>query len=157
MRKVLGQDGATLAQIDAAGRITLGLESGAPIGLVRSNGEVFADEAGGRLIARVTGSGEVSDERYERLGSVDSVGTVRDKTGRVAGKVGEAVDAAVLLLLLERRLPAENLPPQPAPGSATLMDEALELVKEETRYPGIKRSYKPLTDEEVYGKVRSPS
>ncbi|MDQ2817478.1 MAG: hypothetical protein M3T49_04610, partial [Candidatus Eremiobacteraeota bacterium] len=104
MRRILSTDAAVVAKVDALGKITLGDDPGQPVGLARSTGEVYADEAGAGRVAAVDASGWVTDADYDRVGNIDASGLVRDRAGTIVGKVEEPVDGAVLLMILSGRL-----------------------------------------------------
>ena len=92
------------------------------------------------------------DARHEFVGSVDVSGRVLDMTGRTVGTASQAVDGAALLLLIGNLAPASIAPPSPPPEAAsTMMDEVLA-ISDETTSPGVRKNYKPLTDDDVIGK-----
>ncbi|MBC5823372.1 MAG: hypothetical protein GIW99_06245 [Candidatus Eremiobacteraeota bacterium] len=150
MRTIRSGEGAVVAQVDALGRIILGQEPGPPVGLIRGNRELYGDEAGAQRLATLDASGWVNDEERERVGNIDAAGLVRDRDGLVVGKVEEPVDGAVLLMILAGRFTASGGSPRAPQAAATLMDEAQE-IGEQTSYPGVRRNYAPLTDDELFG------
>ena len=152
MRYVYGSDGNVAATIDSAGMVTLGSEAGAIVGVVRSDTDVFSGEAGAEWLGRVDSDRRVFDAQYQFVGSIDVSGRVHDVTGRLVGTAGQAVDGAALLLLVGKLAPDLLTPPSP-PQSAqsTVMDEVIALAEEEAG-PRVRRNYKPLTDEDVFGR-----
>lgn len=151
MRYVYGADGNVAAAIDSSGRVTLGIEPGATVGLVSSDTDVFAGEAGAQWLGRIDADGRVFDAQYQFVGSVDAKGLVMDMTGRLVGTAAQPVDGAALLLLVGSLAPeALARPAPPADKSTTVMDEVIAL-SEENAAPGIRKTYKPLTDEDVHG------
>jgi len=147
-------DGNVAATIDSVGRVTLGNESGAFVGVVRGDTEVYGDEAGGELLGRIDSDRRVFDARHEFVGSVDASGRVLDMMGRLVGKAEEAIDGAALLLLVGSLDPQAIAPASPpAESLSTMMDEVLALADENERAgPGVRKNAKPLTDEDVFGK-----
>ena len=123
MRPVYGVNGSVVAVVDSSGAVTLGDGPGPVIGSVRGN-EIFSDEAGARLVGHVDSGGRVYDSDHEIVGRVEASMLVADKHASRAGRVFEAVDAGVLLLLVANR---ERETPQSASladdGGATVMDE----------------------------------
>ena len=156
MRYVYGADGNVAATIDSAGMVTLGSEPGAIVGVVRSDTDVFAGEAGAQWLGRVDSDRRIFDAQYQVVGSIDASGRVRDVTGRIVGTASEAVDGAALLLLAGSLAPDLLEPPRPpAAGQATVMDEVRELAGEDAG-PRVRKNYKPLTDEDVFGRPHKP-
>ncbi len=151
MRYVYGRDGNVAATIDSAGRITLGVEPGAAVGVVRGDTDVFSGEAGAQWLGRVDSDRRVFDERYQCVGSIDVSGRVLDITGRLVGTASHAVDGAALLLLIGYLMPELLEPPAPPAAAKTVMDEVFALADEDSG-PGIRKNYKPLTDEDVFGR-----
>ena len=151
MRNVYGADGNVAARIDSSGRVCLGFEAGAVVGLVRSETDVFAGEAGVEFLGRVDADGHVYDAQHQIVGSVDASGRVLDVTMRLVGTVELAVDGAALLLLVGSLAPDALRPPPPPEPKRSIMEEALELA-EEDRFPSVRKNYRPLTDDEVFGK-----
>lgn len=151
MRNVYGADGNVAARIDSSGRVSLGYEPGAVVGLVRSDTDVFAGEAGVEFLGRVDADGHVYDAQHQIVGSVDGSGRVLDVTARLVGTVELAVDGAALLLLVGQLAPDALRPPPPPEPRRSIMEEALELADED-HFPGIRKNYRPLTDDEVFGK-----
>ena len=154
MRYVYRTDGNVAATIDSIGRVTLGQESGAVVGVIRGETEVFGDEAGAELLGRIDSDRRVFDARHEFVGSVDASGRVLDMVGRMVGKAHEAIDGAALLLLVGALEPDAVAPPAPPPESlSTMMDDVIALADENERAgPRIRKDAKPLTDEDVFGK-----
>jgi hypothetical protein len=152
MRHVYGADGSVVATIDSSGRVTLGADPGAIVGLVRTDTDVFAGEAGVEWLGRVDSDRRVFDAQYQFVGSIDISGRVTDQTGRLVGTASDAVDGAALLLLVATLAPETVAPPElPPETESTVMDEVTALEEEHGR-PGIRKTYKPLTDEDVFGK-----
>lgn len=151
MRNVYGADGNVAARVDSSGRVSLGRESGAVVGLVRAETDVFAGEAGVEFLGRVDSDGHVYDAQHQIVGSIDASGRVLDVTMRLVGTVEAAVDGAALLLLVGALDPDVLRPPPPPEPSRSIMEEALELAQED-RFPGVRKNYRPLTDDEVFGK-----
>ena len=150
MRYVHAIDGNVAATIDSTGRVSLGHEPGPIIGLVRAS-DVYADEAGADLIGHVEPEGRIVDAEHNFVGSVDVHGRVTDRSGRVVGRADRPVDGVVLLLLVGRVAPAVLASPNPSPApTETIMDETLALA-EESASPGVRKNYKPLSDEDVLG------
>lgn len=150
MRYVYGTDGNVVASIDALGRVTLGADAGEAVGLVR-DADVYSGEAGNELLGRLSENRRVVSLRGEFVGSVDANGRVSDPTGRIVGAVDEPVDGAALLLLVAPINPQTIAPPTaPADSGSTIMDEVMSL-SEENAQPGIRKNYKPLTDDDVFG------
>lgn len=151
MRNIFGADGNVAARVDSSGRVSLGRESGAVVGLVRSQIEVFAGEAGVEFLGRIDADGRIYDAQHQIVGSVDASGRVLDVTKRLVGTVELAVDGAALLLLVGSLDPGALRPPPPPEPKKSIMEEALELAQQDT-FPGIRKNYRPLTDAEVFGK-----
>jgi hypothetical protein len=120
--------------------------------LVRSDTDVFAGEAGAEWLGRVDADHRIFNAQYEFVGSMDASGRIFDVTGRIVGTASQPVDAAALLLLVSALAP-EALSPQAPPADlpATVMDEVTALA-EENQNPGIRKDYKPLTDDDVFGR-----
>jgi len=154
VRYVYRSDGNVAATIDSVGRVTLGQESGAIVGVIRGDTEVFGDEAGAELLGRIDSDRRVFDAHHEFVGSVDASGRVLDMVGRMVGKADEAIDGAALLLLVAALAPELVAPPAPPPDSlSTMMDDVLALADENAAAgPRIRKDAKPLTDEDVFGK-----
>lgn len=151
MRYIYGADGNVAGTVNTSGEVTLGLESGPIVGVVRADAEVYGDEAGAELLGKAGEDGRIADSHAQFVGSVDVSGRVLDATGRMVGRAERVVDGAVLLLLIARVNPAALEGPAIRPESETsIMDEVLELSEENSR-PGVRKKYKPLTDEEVFG------
>jgi len=161
MRNIRYSNGTVAAQVDAQGRITLGDGSGPSIGLIRHNLEVFADEAGAFRIARIDADGRVFNEQHEHIGHTNQSGVVHDRVARPVGLAQEPIDGAVLVLIHEGLLPAGG-PSGPAQSDLsssqsqprvepTVMDEVLTLSQDDPLYPGVRRNYRPLTDDELFG------
>ena len=151
MRNVYGADGNVAARIDSSGRVSLGIEPGAIVGLVRSDTDVFAGEAGVEFLGRLDSDGHVFDAQHQIVGSIDASGRVLDVTMRLVGTCEIAVDGAALLLLVGSLDPDKLRPPPPPEPTRSIMEEALELAQEDT-FPGVRKHYRPLTDDEVFGK-----
>ena len=152
MRYVYGSDGNVAATVDSSGRVTLGVEPGAIVGLVRGDTDVFAGEAGAEWLGRVDSDRRVFDTQHQCVGSVDVNGRILDVTGRMVGTAHTAIDGAALLLLVASLAPDAVAAPLPPPSAAsTMMDEVIAM-SEESAQPGVRKNYKPLTDEEVFGK-----
>jgi hypothetical protein len=151
MRHVYGADGNVAATIDSSGAVTIGSEPSAVVGLLRGETDVFAGEAGAEWLGRIGADGRVFDAQYQFVGAVDVNGRITDSTGRTVGSTGHAADGAVLLLLVGALVPGLLAPPPP-PQSATstIMDEVAALA-EENAMPGVRKNYKPLTDDDVFG------
>jgi hypothetical protein len=112
--------------VDSSGAVTLGDGPGPVIGSVRGN-EIFGDEAGSRSVGHVDGDGRVYDADHEIVGRVEASMLVADKHASRAGRVFEAVDAGVLLLLVpEQEGVAPRPVPHPSDDRATVMDEVLD-------------------------------
>jgi hypothetical protein len=151
MRYVHGADGDVVATIDSSGRITLGMEPGAVVGIILSKTEVYADEAGAEWVGRIDPDRHIVNPEYEIVGTVDVSGRVLDPVGRTLGHVEEAVDGAVLILLIGRIRPEViSGPAPPGESEATMMDDVLELADEQ-KTPGVRKNFRPLTDAEVFG------
>ena len=151
MRSIFGADGNIAARVDSSGRISLGRESGAVVGLVRSDTDVFAGEAGVVWLGRIDADGRIHDAQHQIVGNVDASGRVLDITARLVGTVEQAIDGAALLLLVGSLSPEVLLPPPPPEPKKSIMEEAMELASED-HFPGIRKNYRPLTDDEVFGK-----
>ncbi|HYK53182.1 MAG TPA: hypothetical protein VEV38_06600 [Candidatus Eremiobacteraceae bacterium] len=151
MRNIFGADGNIAARVDSSGRVTLGFEPSATVGLVRSDTDVFAGEAGVEWLGRVDADGRVYDAQHQVVGNIDASGRVLDITARLVGTVELAVDGAALLLLVGSLAPDSLRPPPPPEPKRSIMEEAMELASED-HYPGIRKNYRPLTDDEVFGK-----
>jgi hypothetical protein len=152
MRHVYSANGTVVATIDSSGRVTLGADPGATVGLVRADTDVFAGETGVEWLGRVDSDRRVFDARYQFVGSIDVSGRVTDQTGRLVGTASDAVDGAALLLLVATLAPdSVAAPASPPQTTSTVMDEVTALAEEQGG-PGIRKSFKPLTDEDVYGK-----
>lgn len=151
MRNIFGADGSIAARVDSSGRVSLGFEPSATVGLVRSHTDVFAGEAGVEWLGRVDADGRVYDAQHQVVGNVDASGRVLDVTARLVGTVELAVDGAALLLLVGSLAPDALRPPPPPEPKRSIMEEAMELASED-HYPGIRKNYRPLTDDEVFGK-----
>lgn len=151
MRNIYGADGNVAARVDSSGRVSLGFEAGAIVGLVRSDTDVLAGEAGVEWLGRIDADGHVYDAQHQIVGSVDASGRVLDVTARMVGTVEQAVDGAALLLLVGALSPDTLRPPPPPEQKRSVMEEAMELA-EEDRYPGIRKNVRPLTDDEVFGR-----
>ena len=149
MRQLRGPDDRVVASVDATGLLTLGTEPGPPIGLVQAK-ECFADTAGAQRIAHVDANGRVIGAEHETLGAVDVNGRVVDQNGTLRGYVEDPADAAALLAIVARY--ERLLPDAPSEASAPLMDEVLDQMDKLTTEPPIQRPYKPLTDEDLFGK-----
>ena len=149
MRQLRGPDDRVVACVDATGLLTLGVGPGRPIGLVRAN-ECFADTAGARRLAFVDATGRVIGADYETLGTVDVNGKVVDPGGMLCGHVEDPADAAALLAIVARH---EALVQEiPIVEKEPLMGEVLEQMEKLSTEPPIQRPYKPLTDEDLFGK-----
>jgi hypothetical protein len=148
MRDIKGANGFVVARVDSSGNITLGPEGGPIVGRATNAGEVFDDEAGVHQIGRVDGEGTIFNMEYESIGKTDAWGRVYDKGGSLVGHVEKAVDAGVLMLMVEPTQTSQAPPPTPEQESA-LMREALEL-GEEQRFPKVRKDYKPLTDRDLH-------
>lgn len=123
MRPVYGVSGSVVAVVDSSGAVTLGDGPGPVIGAVRGN-EIFCDEAGAQRVGHVDGDGRVYDADHEIVGRVEASMLVADKHMSRAGRVFEAVDAGVLLLLVagqDRIAPSDE--PLQTVDSETVMDE----------------------------------
>lgn len=151
MRNIFGADGNIAARVDSSGRVSLGFEPSAIVGLVRSETDVFAGEAGVEWLGRIDADGRVYDAQHQVVGNVDASGRVLDVTARRVGTVELAVDGAALLLLVGPLSPDALRPPPPPEPKRSIMEEAMELAAED-HYPGIRKNYRPLTDDEVFGK-----
>ncbi|HEY7981037.1 MAG TPA: hypothetical protein VID19_06100 [Candidatus Eremiobacteraceae bacterium] len=134
MRPVYGTSGSVVAVVDSSGAVTLGDGPGPVIGAVRGN-EIFGDEAGARLVGHVDSDGRVYDADHEIVGRVEASMLVADKYQSRAGRVFEAVDAGVLLLLVaeQDREPSRTAPP--ADADPTVMDELLATDAKVIRIP----------------------
>jgi hypothetical protein len=152
LRYVYGVTGNVAATIDSSGRVTLGTEPGEAIGIVQGDTTVFGDEAGAEKLGSIDPEGHIRDAQYQVVGNVDVIGRVTDMTGRMIGRAEFPIDGAVLLLLVVPVNPeaAELAPPPDA--VSTMMEEALSLA-EEHAVPGVRKNYRKLTDEDVYGKA----
>ena len=156
MRYVYGIAGGIAATIDSSGIVTLGSEPGPPLGCVRGDTDVYADEVGAERLGGVDQDGRVRDAQFQIIGTVDASGRVIDTSSRVVGRVDRPVDAAVLLLLIAPNHPEAIAPPEPSSDDqATIMEETLSLAEEQSR-PGIRKNYRKLTDADVYGKAPPP-
>lgn len=151
MRNIYGADGNIAARVDSSGRVSLGFEPSAIVGLIRSDTDVFIGEAGVELLGRIDSDGHVFDAQHQVVGNVDASGRVLDVTARLVGTVELAIDGAALLLLVGSLTPDALRPPPPPEPKRSVMEEALELA-EEDHFPGIRKNYRPLTDDEVFGK-----
>ena len=151
MRNIYGADGNVAARVDSSGRVSLGFEPSATVGLVRSDTDVFAGEAGIEWLGRIDADGHVYDAQHQIVGNVDASGRVLDMTARMVGTVEHAIDGAALLLLVGALSPDTLRPPPPPETKRSIMEEAMELA-EEDRYPSVRKNYRPLTDDEVFGK-----
>jgi len=151
MRNIYGADGNIAARVDSSGRVSLGFEPSATVGLVRSDIDVFVGEAGVEWLGRIDADGRVFDAQHQVVGNVDASGRVLDVTARLVGTVEVAVDGAALLLLVGALSPGSLQPPRPPEPKRSIMEETMELADED-RYPGIRKNYRPLTDDEVFGK-----
>ncbi|HET9343966.1 MAG TPA: hypothetical protein VFO25_13745 [Candidatus Eremiobacteraceae bacterium] len=151
MRNIYGADGNIAARVDSSGRVSLGFEPSAIVGIVRSDTDVFSGEAGVEWLGRIDSDGRIFDAQHQVVGNVDASGRVLDVTARLVGTVEFAVDGAALLLLVGSLSPDVLRPPPPPEPKRSIMEEAMELA-EEDRAPGIRKNYRPLTDDEVFGK-----
>ena len=151
MRQVRGADGNIAATIDSSGRVMLGSEPGPIIGLLRSDAHVFEGELGIEDLGRIDADSRVYNAMHEAVGSVDASGRVMDIGQRTVGYVELPGDGAVLLLLVARHAPGVLEHEPPADAKSPMMDEALSLA-EEDRTPHIRKNYKPLTDDDVFGR-----
>jgi hypothetical protein len=148
VRDIKGANGFVVARVDSSGNVTLGPEGGPIVGRATNAGEVFDDEAGVHQIGRVDGEGTVFNMDYDIVGKVDAWGRVYDKGASLVGHVEKAVDAGVLMLMVEPPQASQAAPPTPEQDSA-LMREALEL-GEAQRFPKVRKDYKPLTDRDLH-------
>lgn len=156
MRYVYGINGGVAATIDSTGRVTLGAEPGPAIGLVRNDTIVYGDEAGAERLGSIDGENRIRDAQHQVAGWVDASGRVIDSTSRTIGRAELPVDGAVLLLLVAPRDPAAvELAAPPPDAPSTMMEEALALADDHAM-PGVRKHYRKLTDEEVYGKPAAP-
>ena len=157
MRHVYGTDGNVAATIDSAGKVTLGIEPGPAVGLVIADTDVFAGEAGAERLGRVDANGRIFDAHYQFVGSYDASGRVLDVTGRMIGTASQAIDAAALILLAGAFAPHLVSPPTPpSTPPTTVMDEVIA-ISEEDSGPKVRKNYKPLTDEDIFGKPHKKS
>ncbi len=111
MRDIKGANGFVVARVDSSGNVTLGPEGGPIVGRATNAGEIFDDEAGVHQVGRVDGEGTVFNMEHESVGKADAWGRVYDKGGALVGHVEKAVDAGVLMLMVE--------PPQTSQARAT--------------------------------------
>jgi len=151
MRSIFGADGDIAATVDSIGRVSLGRQPGPIVGLIRSETDVFAGEAGAEWLGRIDAEGHLFDAQYEIVGTGDASGRVVDVAARKVGTVEQPVDGAALILLVGSLAPDSLSPPPAAERTRSIMDEALELAGED-RGPAIRKNYRPLTDDEVFGK-----
>jgi len=155
MRYVYTVDGNVAATIDSSGRVTLGTELGAIVGLAR-NGDIYADEMGGELLGRIDSDGRITDGTYQFVGSVDENGHILDSGGRLLGKADEPIDGAVLILLVGRLQPDMLAGPSaPTEPETPIMDDVMELAQEQ-QVPGVRKGYRPLTDADIPGATYKP-
>jgi hypothetical protein len=151
VRYVYGINGEVAATIDSTGRVTLGGEPGPAIGLVRNDTTVYGDEAGAERLGAVDAENRIRDAQHQVVGWVDASGRIIDSTSRTVGHAELPIDGAVLLLLIAPRNPAAVELAPPPEVSSTMMDDALALA-EDHAMPGVRKHYRKLTDDEVYGK-----
>lgn len=150
MRDVKAANGYIVARVDSSGRVTLGPDPGPIAGLVNSAGEIFDDDAGVRMLGRVSGEGIISNTAFEVVGKVDTWGRVYDRFGVLAGSVEKASDAGVLMLLASPTPTEQSAPATPSENKeSALMDEALDLAQEYSA-PKVRKNFKPLTDRDLF-------
>ena len=152
MRQIYGPNGAVIGTVSSSGTVT-SEDSGIPLGLIR-NDECFADAIGAQRLGFVDPDGRVIDNDHAVVGKVDATGTVRDAAGRAWGKVEEPRDAAALLFILKREEISGTS--MPTIGQTSVTDEFLDQMdSSEEKEPHVKRNYRPLTDDDVYGRPKN--
>lgn len=123
MRPVYGPSDTIVAIVDAGGMVTLGEAPGQAVASVR-NGEIFGDAYGAVLLGHVDGTGRVIDAQRAVVGRVDASLIVYDDANRRVGRVVDAIDGGVLLLVVASAQP-DAVRPTLAPETigGTVMDE----------------------------------
>jgi len=123
VRPVYGPSDTIVAIVDAGGMVTLGEAPGQAIASVR-NGEIFGDLYGAALLGYVDGTGRVIDAQRAVVGRVDASLIVYDDANRRVGRVTDAIDGGVLLLIVAQAQP-DAVRPTLAPETigGTVMDE----------------------------------